>query len=223
MEHRRTIAVKGIENMKSDHIVKGIAIIVAVVGAAIMLGWLLNATFLTSILPNVMAMKFTTALCFLCTSAILYLTLKSFKGSYNLALTFLPAPCLVIGITIFSILISALFGINIGIENLFVPENSYTLSTVYFGRPAYGVLLNFILILFAGLIVMINPKSVRSYLKYIGIFVLMIGSSGLMGYVLNAPFLYFAYEGISIAMAIHTAYLFVLIGLAFILLGRTAK
>jgi hypothetical protein len=223
IEYRKAMEVKGIENMKSDRIVKGISIIVAVVGAVVMLGWLLDAPFLTTLLPNAKAMKFTTALCFLSSSAILYLTLKSLKGSYNLALTFLPAPCLAIGITIFTILFSSLIGINIGIENLFAKENFNDPSTHFSGRPSYGTMLNFILILFAGLIVMINHKSVRSYLNFIGIFVLIIGSSGLMGYVLNAPLLYFEYDGVSIAMAIHTAFLFVLIGTAFIIIGRPAK
>lgn len=186
-------------------------------------GWLTGHLIWTSVLSNAVTMKFTTAVGFLCTSAMIVLIVQSFLGRHNLALTFLPIPCLTLALLMSSLLISLILNIKTGVENLFVQEDIKALLTVYPGTPSLATIINFILILSAGLIVMVQPSFVRQYVKSIGIIVFIIGAGGLLGYILNCPALYYVIEGISTAIALNTTTLFIFIGMAFILLERVER
>jgi hypothetical protein len=209
--------------MKNRNIILLLIFIVAGVALFVMTGWFWGTPLWTSVLPNAVTMKFTTAVSFVCSALLTYLMLRSFEGKKNFALTFLPIPCLIIALLMSSLLISLLIGIKTGVENLFVQENIQAMLTVYPGTPSLATIINFILILSCGLVVMAESKGAKRYVKAIGLIVMSVGVVGAMGYMFNNPFLYYVIPGISTAIAINTTILFILIGIAFVLLGKEER
>src|SRR3990172_10710433 len=76
-------------------------------------------------------------------------------------------------------------------------------------------MVNFILIIVAGMFTFYESR-LRKLITPIGYLVLTIGIIAIIGYVVNQPTLYYYIDNVSSAMAIHTAILFVLLGIALI-------
>lgn len=205
---------------KKDLKVYIFAVIVLLCSVMVMIGWIWHIPILTSFLPNAPAMKFTTAVCFVCSALIVILIAQSFAYKHNIALACLPAPCLIIALMMASIIISVVIGIKTGIENMFVVEDINAILTVYPGRPSLGAVVCFVLILLTGLAVMFKPTWIRTYIRISGVMIFIFGAIGLCGYLFNVPVMYYSVSEISTAMAIHTALLFVIIGIALMLLGE---
>lgn len=91
-------------------------------------------------------------------------------------------------------------------------------KTVTPGRPSVPTMLNFIFIASAGILTILNPKQLRSKQRIIGLIVGIIGAVAVVGYIMNAPLLYYFMEGMNSAIAGHTAILFVLIGMGLLCL-----
>jgi len=64
-----------------------------------------------------------------------------------------------------------------------------------------------------------NPDKARLKLKIIGLIIAAIGTLALVGYIIDAPILYYYVEGINSAIACHTAGLFMLMGIGLICLS----
>ena len=113
---------------------------------------------------------------------------------------------------------SAIFQIRTGAEDLFIKEAAGAAKTVTPGRPSLPTMFNFILIAAAGILTTLNPGNLRLKLRIIGVIVGLIGAMAVVGYCLNAPHLYYYIEGVNSAIALHTAVLFMLLGIGFICL-----
>ena len=113
---------------------------------------------------------------------------------------------------------SAIFKIRTGAEDLFVKEASDTVRTVTPGRPSVPTMFNFILIAAAGILTTFNPHNLKLKLKIIGVIVGLIGAMAVVGYIVNVPYLYYFIEGVNSAIALHTAVLFIVLGIGFICL-----
>ena len=83
-----------------------------------------------------------------------------------------------------------------------------------------GTMVNFILIAVGGLLVILNPQRHKKSLLVLGWIIALVALAAVAGYLINVPSLYYAFEDISNAMALHTAILFVLFGIGFILLAK---
>ncbi len=70
----------------------------------------------------------------------------------------------------------------------------------------------------AGILTILNPDKSRPRLKIVGLIVAAIGALAIVGYMIDAPILYYYIEGVNSAIACHTAVLFVLIGIGLICL-----
>jgi hypothetical protein len=206
--------------MEKNILVKILALIVAVVGLLVMVGWFLDISILKSILPTLVTMKFTTALSFFLSGIILYAITWSMEGKKDIASIVLTITTLIILLLMGTLLSSTFMGIRTGIEDLFVEEAIGAVKTTTPGRPSAGTMLNFILMASAGIIVMLSIVKCRVYLKRIGWAVIVFGSVALIGYTIGMPLLYYTIEGFSTAMAIHTAILFVLLGVGLIVLKK---
>ncbi|MFM7021827.1 MAG: PAS domain-containing protein [Flavobacteriales bacterium] len=102
----------------------------------VMYGWLRNVTFLKSVLPNMVTMKFNTALCF-----FLFGLSMVFKGEKYNPITIVFASCTLI---LSSISLSQdLFKIDLGIDQLFVSDSNSLIA--YPGRMAATSAICFIL------------------------------------------------------------------------------
>lgn len=201
-------------------IIEALSVFVILVALVVMVGWFLDIGILKSLYPGWVSMKFTTALSFILCGLItlsIYYYLKNGSDSFQILLSMLSLLVLLLMLTLF---ISNWFNIPSGIENLFIRELPSTVNTPVPGRPSVMSMLNFVLVSSLGFITLFNPKKLAYWFIGIGSSALLIGLSPLLGYLSDTPFLYYSIPGFSSAMAFHTAFLFVLLGVQTILLGE---
>lgn len=201
---------------KKIKIAEVLGIIVFLSGLAVMIGWILDIDILKSILPIWVTMKFSTALCFFLSGITLYFIASSQEKGLGIAQVVLPITILGILLFMATLLISVFIGIRTGVEDLFVREVEGAVKTTIPGRPSIGTMINFILMATAGILTILNITRLKVKLLTIGRIVTVIGGAAIIGYIFNVPVFYYAIEGFSTAMALHTAILFVLLGIGFI-------
>lgn len=202
---------------------KILALVVVLISVLVMIGWVLDIPVLKSILPQWVTMKFTTAFSFFLSGIILYALDKNVNGNDVWTEAVLPITSLVILLLMASLFASVLFGISTGIENLFVREMADALKSSKPGQPSIGTMVNFILIAITGISAITKTEDLKLYTLISGVIVTVIGTIALVGYLMNLPVLYYYVEGVSSAMAVHTAILFLLIGAGFVLISEPKK
>ena len=117
----------------------------------------------------------------------------------------------------FTLFASTMFDIYLGVEMLFVTEETGAVETVLPGRPSVGTMVAFMLVATAGFLAMVRPARLPAYLLFLDCLILLTGVVALIGYAFDLPALYYYVPGgISTAMAFHTAALFALLGIGFI-------
>jgi hypothetical protein len=193
-------------------IAKAVSLVVSLAGVLVMIGWIFDISILKSIFPAWVSMKFDTAITFLLSGITLYFIIRAVEGEFDKAPVALCITTLIIILLMGILFFSALLGIHTGAESLFIQEAAGAVKTVTPGRPSVPTMLNFVLIALAGILTMLNPEKVPLRLKIIGYVVGTIGVLAIVGYIINAPLLYYFIEGKNSAMACHTAILFVLFG-----------
>lgn len=189
------------------------ATIVMIAAMAVMGGWIFDILSLKSILPHWVTMKFTTAFCFLLSGIILCSIVKLKQGDIDFAQVSLPLPCLLITLIMTSLLVSVILNIHIGIENLFVKEEAEAMMTTTPGQPSMGAMMAFLAMVMAAFLTMLRLNNLVSKLNIIGGVVMLVGGLAIAGYLFQVPLLFYHWEGVSSAMAFHTAVLFILLGL----------
>jgi len=202
--------------LKIVQIVAGISI---AVGLIVMLGWYLDITLLTSILPQWIRMKFATALCFVFSGIVVYalsFRREERKISRQIILTIFPTLITLIMGTLFS---GSIFGFQTGMENIAFIDIHEVNTPIFQGRPSVATMIAFLLIAFIGFLCNFN-RPTRRVFSLIGLIVGTIGLVGVAGYLSNLPILYYEIPGLSNAIAANTTTLFALLGLAIFLIGR---
>jgi len=204
--------------MKNNILIKILGMIVILAGITVMAGWIFDIEILKSILPMWVTMKFTTALSFFLSGILLVSIAQSLEKRTGFAQVFLAVTTLCILLLMLMLLMSVILGVRTGIEDIFVKETEGAVKTTTPGRPSLGTMVNFILIAAGGIMTLVDVGKLKEKLRIIGIVITLIGSVAIAGYVLNQPILYYSIENVSTAMAVHTAILFVLIGMGKIFL-----
>jgi hypothetical protein len=194
-----------------DNLIKILSIIVIAVGVIVTIGWVYDIDILKQISPAWVTMKLSTALSFLSSGFILYLMNDLRKRNSELARLLLPSPTMFVLFFMGILLVSSLIDVRTGIEDLFVKEDE-AVQSVTPGRPSIGTMVSFILIVIASLASLRNAATLNKRLSVVGLTIVVIGVLAVVGYIVNLPMLYYAVEGWSTAMALHTAFLFVLLG-----------
>ncbi len=208
------------ETMKKTSAIKVLAVIVGISGVLVMIGWIFDIGFLKSILPIWVTMKFSTALSFFLSGITLFFITRSVEKATTYASVILAGAMSVIFLLMATLLISNITGTSTGFEDLFVEESEGAVKTTVPGRPSVGTMINFILVAVSGYITLFDPQQLKLKLSIIGRIIAVIGGIALIGYFINTPILYYTIEGWSTAMAIHTAILFVILGVGFALLFK---
>lgn len=191
-----------------------LSIFVSGIGIAVMLGWLFDITWLKSIRPDFVTMKFTVAFSFLFSGITLYYVSRIRFFNPTTAMAVLPVSVMCIVLMMFTFLASTMFDIYIGIETLFVTERPDAVETVTPGRPSVVTMIAFLLVAYSGIVAMLRPANLPRQLAIIGAVVFVTGLVAVTGYVFGQPVLYYYVDGgVSTAMALHTAILFVSLGI----------
>lgn len=186
-------------------------------GAAVMAGWIGDIGLLKSLSPGWISMKVDTAFAFVLSGIILYFIVRTAAGKPDIAQVAISITSLLLILLMGILFFSTLLGVHTGAEELFIKDTSIDRNTVVPGRPSIPTMINFILIGAAGLITLLTPDRLWR-VKSIGFVISVIGAIALVGYLFQAPLLYYYVEGINSAIAFHTAALFVLVGAGFLCL-----
>lgn len=192
-------------------IAKLISLIVCIAGCAVITGWIFNIPALKSISPSWVSMKFSTAIAFVASGVTLYFLARAQEGEYEKAQIALSMTSLILAILMGLLFFSAIFGVQTGLESLFVKDPGDARSVMP-GRPSLPTMVNFMLMAVAAILAILNPARLRPKLRAIGIVIGVLGACAAAGYIFNVPLLYYYIAGINSAMAMHTALLFVLLG-----------
>ena len=196
--------------------------IVILVGLIVIIGWFMDISLLKSIMPNWVTMKFSTAVSFVL-SGILVLTLSVYQEK-KLSIT----PVIILMCSTFLLMIKAtlffsiVVGLNTGIETLFVKEAAGAVQTTSQGRASLVTMLNFVLIAIVGILWLANQEKTTLATQTIGGIITLVGVVASIGYGLNMPALYYSFPDVSTAMAIHTALLFILLGIGLLHLPKNS-
>lgn len=201
-------------------LVKALAFFMAIAGLLTAIGWIFNIGFLRDLLPGLVPMKFTTAVCFIAGGIVLYSVAEGKKESSFIVQAILPSAILLILLLMATLFISSVFGFHTSLD-VFLVQEKVGATTIVRGRASIPTMINFILITVAGALTLAGFKR---HLPWLGTAIALIGGAAILGYIINQPFLYFSMpiSGISTGMALLSAMLFVLVGIGFILCGKTA-
>ena len=209
--------------LKKEKIIEGISTAVIAVSIAVMIGWFFDIDPLKSLIPGFMTMKFTTAFSFFLGGLILYFAVRNEKEDNPWASIFLPTATLTISILAGVGLVSSLLGFKNGLESLFLRETSEAILTSARENPSMGTIFGFLSISALGIIAISKIKTRKKIYITLGSLILLIGSVALLGYLISEEMLYYAMPGISKAMTVQAASLFIVLGVGFVLLGRGGK
>jgi len=182
-------------------------------GILVMAGWFWDIMVLKSILPQFVAMKFTTAFCFFLSGVSLYCIVRNCQAETQANDLFLIFINFIIILIMVSLLLSIFFNIRTGLENLFVSEMEGAINTPVPGRPALAAMISFILIASSGLLSLSKKTVNYLIIRVVGVIVMVVGVVAVIGYLLDIPKLYGQFGMISSAVALNTALLLALIGL----------
>jgi hypothetical protein len=194
--------------------------IVMITGIMVMIGWIFDIGILKSISPSWISMKFDTALVFVLSGITLYYIAGAREGKFDRAQVALSITTLIIVLLMGILFFSTVLGVRTGAEDLFIKELPGTVRTVIPGRPSVPTMVNFILIAIAGIMTILNPENLQSKLKIPGLIIGAIGAVAVVGYIFDAPLLYYFVEGVNSAIALNTAVLFVLLGMGLVCLSE---
>lgn len=187
------------------------------IGLIVCVGWILDIPFLTSIIPNAVTMKFSTSISFIFSGITIYFISKYNEGKIGIAQIAVPISGFVVFLFMATLLTTYIFGITSGIEQLFVQESSDAIKSSLPGMPSFPTMVNFILIIIAGMFAFSESK-LRKLITPIGYIISTIGIIPIVGYAINQPILYYYIDHVNSGMAIHTSILFTVLGIALILL-----
>ena len=186
------------------------------IGLIVCIGWILDIPFLTSIVPDAVTMKFSTSISFIFSGITIYFISKYNEGKIGIAQIAVPISGFVIFLFMATLLTAHVFGVTSGIEQLFIQESSDAIKTSQPGMPSFLTMVNFILIIIAGMLAF-SESGLRKLITPIGYVISTIGIIAVVGYAINQPILYYYVDYANSAMAIHTSILFTALGIALIL------
>ncbi len=195
-------------NRKKD-ITFALGILVILISSLVIAGWVTGNSFLKSIIPGQVSMKFNTAFCFVLMGISLAIIDNKKARSFLVICSWL------VMITGTLTLFEHLFNWNAGIDELLWKTGERIQNDAPPGRPSILASLNFVLM---G-IVFLNKKRNGHFISWVFLwFVFLSALFSLLGYIFGLPYFY-SVPGLS-QMALHTTILFILLSFGVYLTGR---
>ncbi|MAZ40502.1 hypothetical protein CL654_00065 [bacterium] len=197
---------------------------VSCAGLLVMVGWFFDIDILKSIVPGFVTMKFTTALSFFVSGILLWSLAHFIARESDIAQFLIATGIIIVFLVMSTLLFSYLLDFRTGLEDLFVQEEVITEETVAPGLPSLGTMVAFILVVVPSTSIFLARNDAANIIYSInGILIIVLGAIALLGYAIKTPALYYFIPGVSTGMAIHTALLFVLLGIGYLYLGNAVK
>src|SRR4030042_2122328 len=163
--------------------VKILAFFVALAGLLVAIGWIFDIGFLRNIPPSAVPMKFTTAVCFVAGSIVLYSATHERSESSFTAQTILPSAILLILLVMVTLLVSSIFGFHSDLD-IFLVQEKVGADTLTYGRAAIPSMINSILIAIAGILFFAGFKK---HFLWLGTVMTLIGGAAILGHIHSQP------------------------------------
>ncbi|HPN67012.1 MAG TPA: PAS domain-containing protein, partial [Candidatus Omnitrophota bacterium] len=191
-----------------------IALLSVCAGLLVTAGWFLDIGALKSVFPEMVAMKFNTALAFLLTGIALYATAHSIRDGSRAGGIALVSSLAISAIGLLTI-IEYSAGVNIGIDQLLFREPEGAALTTHLGRMAFLTAVNFLLLGVA--LSLIGSRSDRGAYaaQMISAATGLFAYQNLTGYIFGVKVLHILHHNFTV-MALHTAALFLLLSIGVI-------
>ncbi|HSA93453.1 MAG TPA: PAS domain-containing protein, partial [Terriglobales bacterium] len=182
------------------------------VGLVVLCGWLFDIASLKSVLPDLVAMKFNTALSFVLTGIALWLLAPDSLSEGKRGLRFAAMTCAGLVALVGALSLSEyVFTWNAGIDQLLFTETGPAVETSHLGRMAPVTALNFLLLGLA-LLLMETSRRVGQWLRFcLATAVFLAAFLCLIGYAYGVRHLYAL--GSFTPIALHTTATFLLLSL----------
>jgi PAS domain S-box-containing protein len=183
------------------------------VGVLVLVGWQLDIAGLKSVTPGLVSMKPNTAVCFILAGISLALLPYA---SDSIPARWVAQLCAVaLALIAVLTLCEFLFGLNFGIDQLLFSEPFGTVGTVAPGRMAPTAAVTFPLL--GSMLLLAHSRRTSATVQRLAFIVICMGLLPLIGYFYGAT----AQVGIGMytKMAVHTALLFILLGVGVLLLS----
>lgn len=179
------------------------SLIVIVIGALVLLGWILDIVILKSVFPGLVTMKANTALAFVLLGISLWLLqLEQVEQRARRIAHACATIAALIGLVT---LVEYLFGLDLGVDQLLFRDFPIAAGTSFPGRMSLPTALNFLLLGLALLLLDVESGRGRRSSELLAIITTMVGLLAAIGYAYRAEELYsqhfYSYAG----MSIHTA------------------
>ena len=190
--------------------------ITAVTAVFVMVGWVFGIDVLTRIAPGLPSMKFTTALSFLLSACLLFfLAQREEVGEVTpWGSIVIPTISLTLLLLMGTSFLSFFFNFRTGIEYFFVPDLADTGVFIPPGTPSIGTMLAFTSIATFGIIGMTDVRWRLWVYRVLAMLTGILGAVAVIGFILGIPLLYYTLDRVSSGMSLHTAILFVFVGVA---------
>lgn len=181
---------------------------IALAGVAIIvLGWGYNIAFFKSGYPGWVTCKPLTALAIICMAGILFAQTMPRTMGWDII------------IVVFSWWL-VLIGLNSSLAS-FVQDDTQTwythddtdFYTIIKGLPAPMTIICFLIMSISGFVIVRNTEKMHKRLRMLSIVLSSISSLAILGYILQAPLLYYYVANLSNAMSFNAAFLFTACGI----------
>jgi PAS domain S-box-containing protein len=176
------------EVKKFDKYIKITSLAIVALGVAVIIGWYLNITFLKSIIPGYISMKFNTAFCFILVGITLFLQVSKPNNVSRCFTLILPLIALTFAIISFA---EELFHNNYGIDQLFIKDFDVNpRNQMHPGRMSPLAAFCFILMSGALLTLRSGKKTVLLINQFLFHACTVVSFIAILGYLFNTPEFY---------------------------------
>lgn len=176
------------------------------ISLVVLFGWMLGVDVFKEVSSSWVTMKFSTAMAFLMSGTMLFLCGLENREKYFLVISGLFAN---IGALMGALMVSALLGVDSGLENVGVTEKKGAVMSSSPGVPSIMTMISFLITSLSGHWLILDK--IKNVL-WIGVSLTAIGAIAALGYMVDVSLLYYYIPGKSSAMAIHTAIALSIIG-----------
>jgi len=204
--------------VKKHNATRIISAILIVAGLLVIYGWFCDSTILKSVRPGWVAMKTTTAMCFVLSGILLFILSEYHSGYKHIdkSVAYIIAGSIIYTMGLF--LLASIFGVQVGLEDFLITEPSNAVATAIPGRPSVSTMLTFLIFAISAVSAIRKPR--KNVIKTSGWIIAAIGSVAVIGYLVNIPSLYYFMANVHTPMAFNTAVLFTLLGIGYAKLAK---
>jgi len=210
-------------NKNTLQIASVLAFIVFLGGMIVSISWLRKDVLIEQLQPDLVSMKFSAALSFVMSGIILMMIAFHIKKFSNWAYVALPMISFVVFILMSTVLISVITNVDSSIDSLFRVKDVTPVLSLAPGVPSLATSALFFVIATNGVLAMYRPRRLKKCFQVSSAILIFFSLVALLGYVISAPLLYYFVEGVSTAMSVNTAVLFLLSGISLYLIGRSIE